>query len=162
AAGQAKAGEMETALADAMARAEAAEASLAKLPSGAEQEIAANQLRRELDHQRVKAQGETAAFQTKQSELQAALAAMTERAQSAEASLAKAPASGDHDRVVNQLRMELEHQRKKAENDASVARVALEARLAEMTVAKAEAAKFVSEREAEMTQLRAEFEQKGK
>ena len=162
AASGAKAVEAEAALANAVTRAEIAEAALAKAPSSAEQEIAANQLRRELEHQRVKAQGEIAAARTKQTEIEAALAAMTARAEAAEASLSSAPSASEQELAANQLRRELEHQRIKAQGELAVAHAALEARMTENAAAKADAAKLLSQREAEMTQLRAEFEQKGK
>ena len=157
-----KAVETETALAEVTARAKAAEAALAKAPSATEQEIAANQLRRELEHQRVKAQSEIATAQSKQAELQQALAAMTARAEASEATLAKAPSSTEQEIAANQLRRELEHQRTKAQSELAVAHAALETRMTEAAAAKAEAARQLSEGEAEMTQLRAEFEQKGK
>ena len=80
----------------------------------------------------------------------------------AEAALTKAAASEDYALAANQLRKELEHQRLKAQGELQAAYAALEARTAEAAAAKALAAKHVSEREAEMTQLRAELEQKGR
>ena len=158
----AKATESGAMLREVMARAEAAEAALAKSPSSTETEIATNQLRRELEHQRLKTQGEIAAVQSKASEIQAALAAMTARAQAAEASLASGPSSSEHELAANQLRRELEHQRMKGQSELAVANTAWEARMSEITAAKAEASKRYSEREAEIAQLRAEFEQKGR
>jgi len=160
AAADAKAAEGAAALAAATDRANAAEAALARTPSSGDQEIALNQLRRELEHQRLKAQGEISAVQSKQTEMAAALAAMTARAEAAETSLASGSPVSDQE--IAALRRELEHQRLKAQSELAVANTALETRIAEAAAAKAAAARIASEREAEMTQLRADFEQKGK
>ena len=160
AAADAKAVEGAAALAAATERADAAEAALAKTPSSGDHEIALNQLRRELEHQRLKAQGEISAAQSKQTEIAAALAAMTARAEAAETSLAGGSPSSEQE--IAALRRELENQRLKAQSELAVANTALEARMAEAAAAKAAAARLASEREAEVTQLRTEFEQKGK
>jgi hypothetical protein len=158
-------------------RAEQAEKALAEARAAsrpnADHEMTLNQLRRELEHQRLKAQAEIAAAHAradaKRADTDAALAAMAARAERAEALAAGVPNSAEQEIAANQLRKELEHQRLKSQSELAVANAALEARMgevnaakAEAAIAKAEAAKFVSEREAEMTQLRAELEQKGK
>jgi hypothetical protein len=151
-------------------RAEQAEAALAQARAAAQpnadREIALGQLRHELEHQRVKAQEDNAAVraaaESKAAEAEAALSEMTARAQAAEAALAGTASGSEHEIAANQLRRELEHQRVKAQGELAVANAALEARLSELAAVKTEAAKSASDREAEMTQLRAEFEQKGK
>lgn len=161
---QVAAAEAAAARADLMARAERAEKALADARAAApDQEIAANQLRMELEHQRVKAQGEIAAAhaarETRMAEAGAALAEWKARAEGAEAALADARAAQpDRERAANQLLLELEQQRVKAQSEIAVANAARDAKAAEAASLKA----AHTQREAEMNQLRAEFEQKAK
>ena len=150
-------------VAEVTARAERAEALLAQVPSGDDHEIALNQLRMELEHQRKKAQGESTALKAsakaRAAEASTAQAELTARAERAEKALADARAAApDQEIAANQLRMELEHQRVKAQSEIAVANAARDAKATEALSLKA----AQTQREAEMNQLRAELEQKAK